>query len=175
MALFYQPSEDTYTLLDTIRAQELKNKVIVEIGTGSATIINTLLQYNHCIATDINPYALKNAKCDAIQSNLLDNLQQTGIDVIIFNPPYLNERIVRCEQMVPCEKCLDIYSYAGGQDGNEIIWQFLKTVRTKEFYLLVIRLNKIDLDSVPGYNVRVVRQKVILGETLYILHGVRER
>lgn len=174
MALFYLPSEDTYTLLDTIRGVELKDKVIIEIGTGSATIINTFLRFNHCLATDINPHALRNAKCDAIQSNLLSNLRQTEIDVIIFNPPYLNERVVQCEQKKPCEKCLEICSYAGGKDGSEVIWQFLETVRTKEFYLLVIRLNKINVEHIPGYDVHVLRQRTILGETIYILHGVRK-
>lgn len=159
-------------MLDALNTQRLTNKVIIEIGTGSSTIINSLSATNLCMATDVNPFALKNARCCAIRSNLLRNVNQENVDVVVFNPPYVNEPIEGCRGE-SCDRCWEMVSCAGGKDGSEIILEFLSVVRVKEFYLLVIRRNQIDLEKVKGYAVSVIKERRILGETIFILHGVK--
>jgi len=88
-----------------IAKKELKgvNKpLIAEIGVGSGVIsimLKKLFPSYQFIATDINPIALEvtkknlklhNVEIDLYLTNLLDNVVQK-IDVIISNPPYVEE------------------------------------------------------------------------------------
>jgi release factor glutamine methyltransferase len=98
------PRDDTEPLID-IAKKELKgvNKpLIAEIGVGSGVIsimLKKLFPSYQFIATDINPIALEvtkknlklhNVEIDLYLTNLLDNVVQK-IDVIISNPPYVEE------------------------------------------------------------------------------------
>jgi len=101
------PRDDTEPLID-IAIKELKDYVnlnkslnIAEIGMGSGIISITLSKYikANYIATDINPLALEvtnknmqlhNAKIKLYHTNLLDNIDES-IDIIISNPPYVEE------------------------------------------------------------------------------------
>lgn len=172
MAFVYPSSDDTYTLLDALTAHRIRDKVVVEIGTGSSTIINSLVENNYCLATDINPHALLNARCDAMLSDLLMNIDQTKVDVLIFNPPYLNEPIVRCRSEMPCDRCLETYSYAGGSGGNDIINRFLRCLTVNEFFLLVTKQNSMVVD---GYRTEIVKERKVMGETIRIIHGIRKK
>lgn len=69
----YEPSEDSYLLIDCFEAEcgflrcrfHLRVPVVCEIGSGSGIVITFIQQHilpkSHCIATDINPHA-----CDAV-------------------------------------------------------------------------------------------------------------
>ena len=109
----YEPSDDTYLLIDGIQddvssnraAYEERFKTALEIGCGSAVPIvhlAKLLPNVLPMATDINPTALEFAKRTAvangvanlhtIQCDLATDLlsdYQHRIDVLIFNPPYV--------------------------------------------------------------------------------------
>lgn len=96
----YEPSEDTFLLLDSLENIGLKKTHnVLEIGTGTGIIaIHIAKKTRHVTAIDINPYALECAKENAKQNNVKNitlfesNLFQKvhgKFDLILFNPPYL--------------------------------------------------------------------------------------
>jgi len=113
----YEPSEDTYLVCDAIEQdrkylhEELKPKLVVEVGCGSGCVITFLAQLLQscdatktcqCIATDINPKALdvttRTAKANDVTVECVQTLDLvTGledrlhhkVDVLVFNPPYV--------------------------------------------------------------------------------------
>lgn len=110
----YEPSDDTYLLIDGIQADFLPQignllkenyKNVVEIGSGSGVPIvylAKLLPEAKPIAIDINPKALLLTKATAeangitnletmetdLASGLLPKYHHT-MDIVIFNPPYV--------------------------------------------------------------------------------------
>jgi len=98
----YEPSEDTFLLLDSIIVENDQN--ILEIGAGTGIISLVCAQKGaQVICSDVNPYAI-----ETINKNIKENQKQfkgsievrTGdlfeiveeketFDIIIFNPPYL--------------------------------------------------------------------------------------
>lgn len=108
----YEPSDDTYLLLDGIKADFTENPPLrhlpyssLEIGCGSGTplvFLSSLLKSSFSIATDINLKALRFTQKTAAENgiNILETVQcdlasalfprfKGLIDVIIFNPPYV--------------------------------------------------------------------------------------
>ena len=109
----YEPSDDTFLLIDGIQEDVEKNrsiylekfKRILEIGCGSGipiVFLAKLLPTATPIATDINPFALEFAQrtaaengvnhMETIQDDLASSLVlefSRKMDVIIFNPPYV--------------------------------------------------------------------------------------
>jgi len=96
------PRDDTEPLID-VALKEIKgdNLTIAEVGVGSGVISITLAQKLNAkfIATDINPIAIDVSKYNAklyntnIEFYLTDVLEgiDEKIDVIISNPPYVEE------------------------------------------------------------------------------------
>jgi release factor glutamine methyltransferase len=109
----YEPSDDTFLLIDGIQEDveknraiyQLKFKRILEIGCGSGipiVFLAKLLPTVTPMATDINPFALEFARRTATENgvNRLETIQcdlassllvefSRKMDVIIFNPPYV--------------------------------------------------------------------------------------
>lgn len=121
----YEPAEDTFLLISALEKMDLKEKSVLELGTGSG-IISLILakRAKLIIAADINPEAVKCAKENAklngiknaefIESDLFSNIKEK-FDIIIFNPPYL-----------PCEKITSDIALDGGADGRKVIERFLE-------------------------------------------------
>ncbi|CAJ1896069.1 unnamed protein product [Cylindrotheca closterium] len=108
----YEPSDDTYLLIDGIQSDLTENqsiaksaRTILELGSGNGvpiTFCSKLVPSALAIATDINPNALAFTKKTAMENNvtkletiqcdlatpLLESCKQR-IDIIIFNPPYV--------------------------------------------------------------------------------------
>jgi len=131
----YEPSEDTYYLLESINVK--KNQSVLELGTGCGLIaIECARKAKNVVGTDINPHAIecakKNLELNKQKINCLVDFRQGDLfkavkknekfDIIIFNPPYLptksNEKINGWLNMA-----LD-----GGYDGLLITKKFLKNV-----------------------------------------------
>ncbi|EJW03143.1 hypothetical protein EDEG_00013 [Edhazardia aedis USNM 41457] len=193
---FYQASDDTFAMIDALDAQknyinDLDPKVIVEIGCGSGVITEHLIKSHPSamfIATDINPYALDevkkikekhNADVLIMRSDLMSNLDTTLVDIVIFNPPYVETSGDLCDfelfdGLYNTKKGLLDFAYSGGKNGAEVIYKFIKALgETKCIYLLCIRYNKpfqimLDLKKM-GYECFVTHVKKILGESIYII------
>ncbi len=102
------PRPETEELVSLILKNDLKNKTILDIGTGSACIAITIAKHCGCsvFATDISEKALEiakeNAQLNNVDVNFIkhDILKQKEIifdnkkikfDVIVSNPPYVTE------------------------------------------------------------------------------------
>ncbi len=126
---FYSPSEDSYLLCGVVKSY-LKNKenisklTVFDLGTGSGiqskNLITLGIKKENIVASDVNNYALKEAKkigVEVIKSNLFSKITKK-YDLIIFNPPYLPED--------KYDKEIDI---TGGKKGDEIIVNFFKELK----------------------------------------------
>lgn len=120
----YEPAEDTFLLISALQKSDLKNKTVLEIGTGSGIVALFAAQLaKSVIAVDINPNAVKCAKENAARnkiknikfkkSDLFKNISEK-FDIIIFNPPYL-----------PDEPITQDIALDGGPDGRKVIERFL--------------------------------------------------
>lgn len=138
----YDPSDDTYLLLEAVR--DKKDLKALDMGCGTG-IIAIYLAKQGCkvTAADINDLALQNTKFNAemnevrieiIKSNLFSNIKGR-FDLIVFNPPYLptkNEDV----------------SWDGGEEGIEVIREFLKNAhkhleKNGEIYVVMSTLGNI--------------------------------
>lgn len=130
----YEPSEDTFQLLEVINVK--KDDKVLEIGTGSGLISLVCAQNGaNVICTDFNPFAVELAKrnflvnysllsgsYDIRLGNLFDVLTfDDKFDIIIFNPPYLP---TKSNERVGGSGWFDIAT-DGGVDGLKITKKFI--------------------------------------------------
>ncbi|MHA1796890.1 MAG: HemK2/MTQ2 family protein methyltransferase [Candidatus Helarchaeota archaeon] len=126
----YEPSDDTFLLIDNLTIN--KGEHVLELGTGTGLIsIFAAQNTDRIVATDISLIALrcalKNFKLNGVSSKI--ELRQGDLfepihpnekfDLILFNPPYLpsdprekNDTLTR--------------SWSSGKDGRIIIDRFLQ-------------------------------------------------
>ncbi len=98
----YEPSEDTFELLEAITLPEKAS--VLELGTGCGLIALACAQRGaSVVCTDVNPHAVQLARhnyeknrskvqgsFEVRTGDLFDPLNTTEtFDVIVFNPPYL--------------------------------------------------------------------------------------
>jgi len=131
----YEPAEDTFLMLETIKIKP--NQDVLEIGAGTGIIsLYCAKKGTHVVCTDINPYAIQ-----LIQRNIQENKEKLPgtievrkgdlfniinkderFDVIIFNPPYLSTTIENKKNISPWYT----RSFDGGQTGLRETKRFLK-------------------------------------------------
>ena len=130
----YEPSEDTFQLLEAINVK--KDDKVLEIGTGSG-LISLVCAYKgtNVVCTDVNPFAVELAKrnflvnnsflsgsYDIRLGNLFDALTlDDKFDIIIFNPPYLPTKL---NERVGGSGWFDIAT-DGGVDGLKVTKKFI--------------------------------------------------
>jgi len=139
----YSPSEDTYLMLDVLQRTELRDKQVLDVGTGSGALGLFCAMYGaHVTVTDSDEAAIEHARnaskllgveVECVVSDLFSNLPGR-FDLILFNPPYL-----------PSDGYQD-RTIDGGPMGRNIISRFLDElpphfVRGGEALLLVSSLN----------------------------------
>ena len=129
--------KDTLTLID--KHFKDKNLKALDIGTGSGIIAITLNKENKNLkitATDISKKALKVSKKNQkthqtdikfINTDLYKNIKDE-FDIIISNPPYINENSKQVQkQVIKNEPHLALF---GGKDGLDFYRNILKDIKT---------------------------------------------
>jgi len=167
----YEPSDDTFLLLDALDAINRPFGRVLELGAGTGIIgIYCAKRGSIVTAVDINESALALAEKNAglngvaermkfIRSDLFENV--AGVfDTIVFNPPYLPEE-------GPEDIALD-----GGSNGYELAERFLRSFKghIKEDGRCYLLLSSIDCPErvLKEYKHRVVAEKSFFFERLYV-------
>lgn len=178
----YYPGEDTYTLIDALEknTDTLANKTILEIGCGSGEVLYFLEKRCPCallIGTDTNDEALavscrRTERCSYVLADLLCCFNQEQVDVVIFNPPYVETEIAGGPGISS--------SYAGGECGRAVIDRFIRSVDVPLVFLLITRKN-VPADVIcelkmRGYVlVETAEERRVLGETLVVIRAAKDR
>jgi release factor glutamine methyltransferase len=153
----YEPSDDSYLLLDSVEVREGQD--VLEIGTGGGLIALHCAKVANVTATDINPLAIalakRNAdmnrlKVDFINCDLFDGIRGS-FDVIIFNPPYLQTEDERERSREWLESAWD-----GGNTGEQVVLEFLLNVKDlmnpeAKVYLLLSMNNRRAREYIGKY------------------------
>ena len=122
----YEPSEDSYLLLEAV--QVTPGQRFLEIGCGTGlTALHAAKAGALATATDISPIALDCARRNAAKNNLRVTFIQSDMfekvqgnfDVIAFNPPYLPSEGSSTSWI---EK-----SWSGGEEGSETATRFIES------------------------------------------------
>ncbi len=175
----YEPSDDTYLLVEAALNVVRPTDSVLEVGTGCGLIAKIVAQVAHSVkATDVNPQAVENATLngvDTIQGDLFANLNRR-FDVIIFNPPYLPAHNNMSSDW-------QTQAWDGGPSGREVIMRFLSQVDrhlTKKGRVLMT------ISSITGYKevtermkaqfriVKTLAERKFFFETLYVILGAEE-
>lgn len=126
----YQPSDDTYLLLEALNVPYKAKFLDLGSGTGIIGIYAALNGASYVLSIDINPIASLLTYCnayingvsnivDSINASLFTALRRKRIfDVIAFNPPYLPVE----------EEGLLERAWSGGISGRKVIDEFLRNV-----------------------------------------------
>lgn len=195
----YEPSEDTFLLLDALEKdgiflKNLRPMICVEIGGGSGVVTSFLCKIlgntSVYFCTDRNPQAAKcimeTAKVNddrnthVVQTNLLDHLQprlEGSVDVLVFNPPYVPtpNHEIHCTHIAS--------SYAGGERGRLVMDKLFplvpKILSTKGvFYLVVVKENDpveiCRLFASLGFDSETVMSRKACNEHLSVLKFTRK-
>lgn len=138
----YAPSSDTFFLCDGIKQLSDRipnNSLILEVGSGSGYVtayasrflksvgkssihFTTDININCCFKT-LDLCTKNNVSVNPVCDNFASSLRGP-FDVVIFNPPYVE---TPTEELQKAKKNHDISaSWAGGIDGAEVIYDFLK-------------------------------------------------
>ena len=182
----YEPSEDTFLLLDSIDIKE--DERFFEIGTGTGIISLYLAKKGFDgICCDINPVAVELAKKNYLtnQSKLLGSLDirpgdmfsvlnlDEKFDVIIFNPPYLP---TKPGEYVGGSGWFD-KAVSGGADGLLVTTVFLEGVSSflkekgKAYFVFSSLSNKEKLYNIfdgTNLNYEIVAENRFDDEELFV-------
>jgi release factor glutamine methyltransferase len=120
----YDPGEDSFLLVEAALKEACPGEKVLEVGTGSGIVSLFVKDIADVVATDISPYAARNARLNGVEVVRTD--LYNGIcgrfDLIIFNPPYLP---------TPPEEKLESWlnrAFDGGPTGRDEIARFLKDI-----------------------------------------------
>lgn len=167
----YEPSDDTFLMLDALDGVDRPLGSALELGTGTGIVAIYCAKRGACVtATDINEYALSLSKENAglngvaerikfVKSDLFDNVDGS-FDTMIFNPPYLPEE-------EPRDTALD-----GGKEGYELAERFLEDMpghlkKDGRCYLLLSSIDEPEI-LLRAYKHRAIAEKRFFFERLCV-------
>ena len=176
----YEPSDDTYLLIDAALNVVRPTDSVLEVGTGCGLIAKIVARVaRSVIATDINPQAVINVTLngvDVVQGDLFANLDRR-FDVIIFNPPYLPALSNGSSDWLT-------QAWDGGPSGREAIMRFLSHA---DMHLTKKGRVLMTISSITGYRevvermkaqfevVKTLAERKLFFETLYVILGADAR
>ncbi|KCZ73535.1 HemK-related putative methylase [Candidatus Methanoperedens nitroreducens] len=177
----YEPSEDSFLLVESALSEIKGCEKILEVGCGSG-IVSAVIKANtkaSIVGIDINPHAAKCTKengIEVIRGDLLSCIKGK-FDMILFNPPYLPT--TEEERM---EGWLNV-ALDGGHDGRRIIYRFLEDAgdhlaKSGRIVMLLSSLTGIEevkskIGSL-GYNVEDKREERLMFEQLIVIVAKKE-
>ncbi|RLG11744.1 hypothetical protein DRN73_04515 [Candidatus Pacearchaeota archaeon] len=195
MLEIYQPSEDSYLLSEAIKKlKHLKNKKVLEIGSGSGFQLQILKDLNvkNVFASDINPNAVKQCKSlgfKCVQSDLFENIKNatlTGVQKK-SRPSMLRGRSARKIKGFPRfdliifnppylpkdtnEPETSALATTGGKKGSEIINRFLKQAKNylkKNAKIILLTSSLTKNINWQKYKRKKIAQKSLFFEKLYV-------
>mgnify|MGYP000406160817 CR=1 FL=1 len=125
----YEPAEDTFLLAENLDVND--GDTVLDMGTGCGILgILAAKKAKYVVAVDINPYAVRCAKENALLNNARSKIsfiqadlfaplsEKTKFDTILFNAPYLP-----VEENEPTS--LVSRAWSGGATGREVIDRFI--------------------------------------------------
>lgn len=156
------PRPETELLIEKLleRVDISTTDSIVEVGVGSG-IISIVLAQNlknaRFLATDISADAIKIAKkniklkqmqerIEIIQTDLLDGVQRQ-IDILVSNPPYIEEGI-KLESNLDYEPQNALY---GGVVGDEILKRLIDEAFKRDVRILACEIGYDQKDKIESY------------------------
>lgn len=183
----YQPSDDTFLLIDNLNVKA--GDFVLEIGTGTGLVSLKVAQLaEKIIATDISPIAVKLARSNVELNGLTEKIEirqghlfepiQRGekFDIILFNPPYLPEAHKKDHDKSNwIEKAWD-----GGKTGRDIIDPFIKScknflsskARVQIIQSSLSNISKtIELFETQGFQIEIGAEKAFFFEKLFVLNA----
>ena len=175
----YDPGEDSYLLVEAAMKEASPEDRVLEVGTGSGIVSLFVKDMAKIIATDINPYACKNARLNGV--NVVRTDLFSGIrgrfNLVIFNPPYLptadDERL---------HSWLD-RAFNGGITGRREIERFLEDIDRVLMpggRVLTVFSSLTGIDEVKklyekrGFSVELVSEDKVPFEKLVVFRCVRK-
>lgn len=123
----YSPSEDSYLLIEA--AANLPLGRVLELCSGTGIVgLSLASRASRVVAVDINPAAVMSTvanyrnrglsgKLDALAGDLFSPLRGRVFDLVIMNPPYVED-----------DGAAGDLAWSGGKGGREIIDRFLDSV-----------------------------------------------
>lgn len=177
----YQPSEDSNLLAETAADNVTESDRVLDVGTGSGYVAACIREATGAavVGVDLNPLACREAAARGVpvlRGDLVSAVRTDTFDVVCFNPPYLPSAPegVWDDWM---EKAV-----TGGEDGREVIEQFLDDVGrvlrpAGSVYLLISTVTGPEavqeLATDAGFEVTVLAEESHSFENLMILQLVR--
>ena len=169
----YAPSDDTFLMIDALSTVSLRDKEVLDLGTGSGVLGLLCAQRGaHVTVADIEDSVLGTLRIAARRLNLSIAAVRSDIfsgvaarfDVVLFNPPYL-----------PSDEIQDP-AVDGGNRGRRLIDRFLGDLplhlkKGGVALLLVSSLNDPDsiIDSNPKLSFSIATSRRLFFEELQVL------
>ena len=170
----YPPQEDSELLLETALMEIKKEDEVLEVGVGSGYVSEKLKdKCKFLLATDISPYAVKEAKrkgLNVIRTDLVKGIRKK-FTLILFNPPYLElDENEKTGDWI--EKAID-----GGKHGIEVMVRFLDEVKEvlADNGRIILIVSSINIPYIfeeikkRGFKFNVVNKRKLFFEELYAL------
>ncbi|MEM1583371.1 MAG: methyltransferase [Nitrososphaerota archaeon] len=180
----YEPSEDTYLLIDALRS--LKRNVlkrVVEVGSGSGIVTVALAKLSdEVFAVDISYEAVKYTwrrisssshagTSHVIQGDTLSMFRDTPIfDLIVSNPPYL-----------PIEGLRDKTIEGGIDFIKQVVAHSKSKIKDKGLLVLVASTLTGSIDEIlfylrmEGFNPYIKLSRKLFFEEILIIEAVKDR
>jgi release factor glutamine methyltransferase len=174
----YSPREDTLLMLDALEHFELRDKSVLDVGTGSGILaMYSALQGARVVATDISVASTQVAKLAARKLGVsvdpvlcdLGSAVSKAFDLVLFNPPYL-----------PSDDRMTDGATDGGRDGIDVTERFLGQLPLclkNEGFCVLLLSSLNDLERLrrhfPSLEFRKTASRSFLFEDLYVFRVSR--